>query len=282
MMQYRQKGRKRADSSILLETQRLPSRTQQIMTPSRHSKSRPKFASTDIDGNHIHNEILLLLPPNERKRLFSKLEFVRFNTHHVLHEARRSIGSVYFVNSGLASVLSVLTDGKSVEVGLIGKEGFVGLALLAGFRKSFTRVITQADTTAFRLDADVLRGLLPTSPILNRELQRLLQIATVEISQLAACNRLHQVNQRLARRLLMSQDRISSESLPVTHESLALMLGTRRSSVSLAAGVLQNAGIIDYTRGNVVILSRPALERAACECYELIRRHIKEENDSGS
>jgi CRP-like cAMP-binding protein len=109
-----------------------------------------------------------------------------------------------------------------------------------------------------------------------------LQIATVEMSQLAACNRLHQVNQRLARRLLMSQDRISSNSLPLTHEFMALMLGTRRSSVSLAAGVLQNAGVINYTRGNVVILSRPALERAACECYELIRRHIKEENGSGS
>jgi CRP-like cAMP-binding protein len=252
------------------------------MTPSRRSKSRPKFASTDIDGNHIHNELLLRLPPNERKPLFSKLEFVRFKTHHVLHEARRSIRSVYFVNSGLASVVSVLTNGRSVEVGLIGKEGFVGLALLAGFRKSFTRVIAQADMTAFRLDADVLPGLLRNSPVLNRELQRLLQIATVEMSQLAACNRLHQVNQRLARRLLMSQDRSSSESLPVTHESLALMLGTRRSSVSLAAGVLQNAGIIDYTRGNVVILSRPALERAACECYELIRRHIKEEDGSGS
>ena len=252
------------------------------MTPSRHAKPGAKFASKDIDGNHIHNELLLRLPPNERKPLFAKLEFVRFKTHHVLHEARRSIRSVYFVNSGLASVVSVLTNGRSVEVGLIGKEGFVGLALLAGFRKSFTRVIAQADMTAFRLDADVLTGLLRNSPVLNRELQRLLQIATVEMSQLAACNRLHQVNQRLARRLLMSQDRISSNSLPLTHEFMALMLGTRRSSVSLAAGVLQNAGIIDYTRGNVVILSRPALERAACECYELIRRHIKEEDGSGS
>jgi CRP-like cAMP-binding protein len=251
------------------------------MTPSRLAKSRPKFTPTDIDGNEIHNEILLRVPPNEREPLFSKLEFVRLKTHHVLHEARRSIRSVYFVNSGLASVISVLTDGRSVEVGLIGKEGFVGLALLAGFRKSFTRVIAQADMAAFRLDADVLTGLLRNSPVLNRELQRLLQIATVEMSQLAACNRLHQVNQRLARWLLMSQDRISSKSLPLTHEFLALMLGTRRSSVSLAAGVLQDAGVINYSRGNVVILSRPALERAACECYQLIRQHIEEETGAG-
>jgi CRP-like cAMP-binding protein len=252
------------------------------MRPNRRAKSRPKLASTDIDGNHIHNEVLLRLSPSERKPLFSKLEFVRLKTHHVLHEARRSIRSVYFVNSGLASVVSVLTDGRSVEVGLIGKEGFAGLALLSGFRKSFTRVIAQADITAFRIDADVLTGLLRHSPILNRELQRLLQIATVEMSQLAACNRLHQVNQRLARWLLMSQDRISSKSLTLTHDFLALMLGTRRSSVSLAAGVLQNAGIINYTRGNIVILSRPALERAACECYELVRQHIEEETGAGS
>lgn len=251
------------------------------MTPSRPAKSRPKLTPTDIDGNQIHNEILLRLPPAERRPLFSKLEFVRFKTHHVLHEARRSIRSVYFVNSGLASVVSVMSDGRSVEVGLIGKEGFAGLAILAGFRKSFTRVIAQADMTAFRLDADVLTGVLRHSLVLNRQLERLLQIATVEVSQLAACNRLHQVNRRLARWLLMSQDRISSKSLPLTHEFLALMLGTRRSSVSLAAGALQDAGVINYSRGNVVILSRPALERAACECYQLIRQHIEEETGAG-
>ncbi len=141
------------------------------MTLSRHAKSRPKFTPTDIDGNQIHNEILLRLPPNERKPLFSMLEFVPFKTHHVLHEARKSIRSVYFINSGLASVVSVLTDGRSVEVGLIGKEGFVGLAVLAGFRKSFTRVIAQAEITAFRLDADVLTcGVLrPTACLSSAE-----------------------------------------------------------------------------------------------------------------
>jgi CRP-like cAMP-binding protein len=251
------------------------------MTPSRHAKSRPKFTPTDIEGSHIHNEVLLRLSSNERKALFSKLEFVQLKTHHVLHEARRSIRSVYFVNSGLASSLSVMPDGRSVEVGLIGKEGFVGLALLAGFRKSFTRVIAQ-DAAAFRLDADVLTGLLRNSPGLNRQLQQLSQIATVEVSQIAACNRLHRVDQRLARRLLMSQDRISGKSLPLTHDFLALMLGTRRSSVSLAAGVLQDAGIINYTRGEVTIVNRTALERAACECYHLIRQHIEEETGFAS
>jgi CRP-like cAMP-binding protein len=252
------------------------------MIAGKSPKFRSKPTATDRDGNRIHNEILLHLPPNERRPLFSQLEFVRLRTHHVLHEARRSIRSVYFVDSGLASVLSVMRDGRCVEVGLVGKEGLVGMAVVSGFRKSFTRVIAQVDSTAFRLDADVLLRLLAHSPELSRRLRLFSQVVAVEVAQLAACNGLHQVAQRLARWLLMSQDRIGSKSLPLTQEFLALMLGTRRSSVTLAAGVLQKAGIITYTRGNVAILSRPALEAAACECYQLIRQYIEEEIGSGT
>ena len=254
--------------------------TKRMTMPGKPSKSRSKQATTDRDGNRIHNEILLHLPANERRPLFSKLEFVRLKTHQVLHEARRSIRSVYFIDTGLASVLSVMKDGRCVEVGLVGREGLVGLAVMAGFRKSFTRVIAQVEATAFRLDADVLIDLLGQSPELRRQLQRSSQVAAVEVAQIAACNGLHQVHQRLARWLLMSQDRIGSKSLPLTQEFLALMLGTRRSSVTLAAGVLRRAGIIKYTRGNVTILSRPALEEAACECYELMSQHIEEETAS--
>ena len=134
------------------------------MIPGKPSKLGSKPIPTDRDGNRIHNEILLALPANERKLLFPRLEFVRFKTHHVLQEARRSIRSVYFVDSGMASVLSVMKDGRSVEVGVIGKEGLVGLAVVAGFRKTFTRVIAQVDSTAFRLDADVLVNVLAQSP----------------------------------------------------------------------------------------------------------------------
>ncbi len=253
------------------------------MITGKPPKFRSKPISSDRDGNEIHNEILLQLPANERKPLLARLEFVRLKTHHVLHEARRSIRSVYFIDSGLASVLSVMRDGRCVEVGLIGKEGLVGSAVTAGFRKSFTRVITQVDATAaFRLDADVFLGLLDRSPELRRQLQRFSQVAAVELAQIAACNGLHQVQQRLARWLLMSQDRLGSTSVPLTQEFLALMLGTRRSSVTIAAGILQKAGIITYTRGNVNVLSRSALEAAACECYELIRQHVEEETGSGT
>jgi len=253
------------------------------MITAKPPKLCSKPIATDRDGNRIHNEILLQLPANERRLLLARVEFVRLKTHHVLHEARRSIRSVYFIDSGLASVLSVMRDGRCVEVGLIGKEGLVGSAVIAGFRKSFTRVITQVDATAaFRLDANVLIGLLDQSPDLRRRLQRFSQVAAVQLAQIAACNGLHQVQQRLARWLLMSQDRIGSKSVPLTQEFLALMLGTRRSSVTIAAGILQKAGIITYTRGNVTIRSRSALEAAACECYQLIREHVEEENGSGT
>jgi CRP-like cAMP-binding protein len=248
----------------------------------RLKKFPSKPLATDRDGNRIHNEILLRLPASERKLLFPRLEFARLKSHQVLHEARRSIHSVYFIDSGLASVVSVMKDGRSVEVGLISNEGLVGLTAVAGFRKSFTRVIAQVDGTAFRLDADVFLGLLDQSPELRRQLRWFSQVAALELAQMAACNGLHQVQQRLARRLLMSQDRIGSKSLPLTQEFLALVLGTRRSSVTIAAGTLQRAGIITYNRGNVTILSRPALEAAACECYQLIRQHIEEETRSGS
>jgi CRP-like cAMP-binding protein len=250
--------------------------------PGKPSKFRSKPIATDRDGNRIHNEILLRLAPNERKPLFSKLEFVRLKTHHVLQEARRSIRSVYFVDSGLTSVLSVMKDGRCVEVGLIGKEGLVGSPVAVGLRKSFTRVIARVEASAFRLDADMLTGLLRNSPVLDRQLRRLWLTAAVEASQIAACNSVHQVQQRLARSLLMSLDRLGSKTLPVTQEFMALMLGTRRPSVTIAAGILQRAGIITYTRGNVTILSRPALEAAACECYQLIRQHIEEETRPAS
>jgi CRP-like cAMP-binding protein len=246
------------------------------------AKFRSKPIATDRDGNRIHNKILLQLPANEGRALLSRLEFVRLKTDQVLHEAQESIRSVYFVDSGLTSVLGVMKDGRYVDVGLIGREGLVGLAVVGGFRKSFTRVVVRVDATAFRLDADVLVDLLAQSPELRRQLQRFSHVASVELAQISACKSLHQVPQRLARRLLMSQDRIRSDSLPLTQESLALMLGTHRPSVTAAAGSLQRAGIISYTRGNITILSRPALEAASCECYQLIRQHIEQGTSSGS
>lgn len=246
-----------------------------MATKSRVLKSPPpSFA--DGDGNQIHNQILLDLPQEERELLFPKLELVRLKTHQLLHEAGDTIKSAFFVNSGLVSILSIFPDGKGVEVGLVGKEGFVGLPLVVGFRTAPTRAITQIEGSAFRVDGEALVELLKKCPTLETQLQRFSQIMTMQVTQIAACNRLHEVNERLARWLLMSADRVGSSSLALTHELLSQMLGTRRSSVTVAAGIFQKAGIITHTRGDVKIIDRAKLEDTACECYQIMVRQIRE------
>ena len=240
------------------------------------TKPSPTPAITDSDGNHIHNEILLGLPREERETLFSKLEFVRLKTRLVLHEPGDTLKSAYFPSSGLVSILSVFPDGKSVEVGLVGKEGFIGLPLVAGFRTAPTRAIAQIEGSAFQVEGETLTAVLRQCPKLERRLQQFAQVMAMQTTQIAACNRLHEVNERLARWLLMSADRIGSNSVPLTQELIAQMLGTRRSSVTVAAGTLQKAGLITYTRGDVKIIDRQKLEEAACECYEIMQRQIEE------
>lgn len=229
-----------------------------------------------VDGNRnpVSSEILLALPEGEYDELLPKLEFVRLKLHTLLHEAGEQIKSAYFVNTGLQSVLAVQPDGKRVEVGLIGKEGFVGLAIVDGFRSSPTRVITQGEGSAYRVDVEAFKRILHRCPRLLLEIHRFGQRLAMQSTQIAACNRLHNVEERLARWLLMSRDRIGVDELPLTQEFLGQMLGTRRSSVSVSAGVLQKAGLISYTRGSVTILDRPKLEDAACDCYEIIRRQL--------
>jgi CRP-like cAMP-binding protein len=235
------------------------------------TKAIPPPAREDGDGKEMGNLILLALPPQECAQLFPSLEFVRLNLHHVMHEAGEVIKSAYFLNNGLGSVLTVLPDGKSVEVGLIGREGFVGLPIVFGFRTTPLRVVVQADATAYRVDVPTLRKILPECPNLEKQLQRFAMILAMQSTQLAACNRLHDVEERLARWLLMSHDRIGGETMPLTQEFLGQMLGTRRSSVSVAASILQKAGMITYTRGNVTIVDKPKLAEAACDCYQIIQ-----------
>ena len=230
----------------------------------------------DGDGNQIHNEILLGLPSTEAELVLPELEFVRLRVQHMLHEPGDTLKSAWFCNSGMISILSVFPDGKSVEVGLVGKEGFIGLPLVAGFRSASTRAIAQIEASAFRIDSDKLVGLLQRCPKMERRLQQFSQVLAMQVTQVAACNRLHEVNERLARWLLMCADRVGSSSVPLTQEFLAQMLGTRRSSVTVAAGALQKAGLITYSRGDVKIINRRKLEEASCECYKLMVRQLKE------
>lgn len=227
------------------------------------------------EGRMGGNEILLKLPPNEANLLLPKLEFVRLRIHQILHEAGDKIKSVYFIDTGLLSIVNLQPDGKTVEVGLMGKGGFAGLPVVDGFRTTPNRAVAQAEGTAYRMEADTLRQLLPQCPVLNRELHRFGQRLAMQAMQIAACNRLHEVDERLARWLWMSHDLLCSNELPLTQELLGQMLGTRRSSVSLAAGMLHRAGVITYTRGNVTVLDKAKLQTAACDCYSAIQHQLK-------
>ena len=232
----------------------------------------PGSDKQDGDGREVGNVILRALPRRESTQLFPSLEFVRLKLHQVLHEAGETIRSGYFLNNGLGSVLTTQPDGKTVEVGLIGREGFVGLPVIFGFKSSGLRVITQGDGSAYRVDVDTLLRILPNCPELEKQLQRFSMILGMQSTQLAACNRLHDVVERLARWLLMSHDRIGGSTLPLTQEFLAQMLGSRRASVTVAAGALQKAGLIEYSRGSVSIVNREKLEAQACDCYQVIER----------
>jgi CRP-like cAMP-binding protein len=223
----------------------------------------------------VRNEILLSLPRKERTALLLKAEYLELPARSILTEMDKPIEYCYFLNSGVVSVIRLMTDGKSVEVGLTGKEGFVGLPLIVGFRMSPTRGIVQIAASGYRLSAKHFKELLGRSPCLATGVQRYSQELAVQAIQIAACNRLHEVDARLARWLLMSQDRVGESTFRLTQQFISHMLGTRRASVTVAAGLLQKKGLITYTRGNVTIEDRAGLEAAACECYKGMNRQIE-------
>ena len=247
------------------------------------SRFTPKRSSSGIDPGSIRNEVLLSLPPKESDALFSELEFLETKSYDLLNEIGEPIEYCYFMNTGMTSILSIMNDGKGVEVGLTGKEGFVGLPLVVGLKTSATRAVVQISGTAFRISAANLARTLRKCPQLEKKLNRYSQELALQSAQVAACNRLHEVEQRLALWLLMSQDRIDGEVVRLTQEFLAHMLGTRRASVTVAAGTLQKAGLIKYSRGVVKIVNRGGLEAAACECYEILTRQSRNwRNESDS
>ena len=225
-----------------------------------------------LEGQAVQNSILSSLPEQEYAALQPDLEHVELANHSVLHDPGEPIEFGYFLNSGLVSLMVVTSDARSVEVGMVGREGFVGAPLALGLRDSSQRALIHIKGSAFRVKAEAMRNVLANSPSVRDRISRYVLLQGLQVAQLAACNRLHEVEQRLARWLLMTHDRSEGDSLPITHDLLAQMLGSGRPSVTLAAGMLQRAGTIEYTRGQVTLLDRKALERSACECYAAIRR----------
>jgi CRP-like cAMP-binding protein len=231
----------------------------------------PPGARTDAAGKAVNNIILLSLPDAEYNLLRSHLEPTELPQYDILHEPGVKIDFGYFLNEGMTSLVALSADGRSVEVGIVGKEGMVGMSISAGLLRGTFRAIMQMSGSGVRIRSEVFQAVLPCASTLRSELGRFALMHGMQVAQLAACNRLHEIHQRLARWLLMCQDRVDSQMLPLTHEFLAQMLGTGRPSVSLAAGVLENAGLIENLRGTVKILNRKSLEEAACECYGVIQ-----------
>src|SRR6202043_79095 len=169
-----------------------------------------------------------------------------------------------------------MQDGRTAEAGVVGNEGFTGTPAAVGLSTSPLQAVVQITGDGFRVEVEVLQAALDSTPHLQLLLSRYAIVQGMQVAQTAACNRLHDIRQRLARWLLMTQDRVDSESLPITHDFLATMLGTDRPSVTLAAGVLQKKKLIEYTRGAVKIVNRKKLEDSACECYRITQQYNSE------
>jgi len=216
------------------------------------------------------NRVLASLPAIEIKRLAPHLSPVTLKINRTLHDAGQTVDTVYFLEEGICSVVVAMESGNTVEVGLIGRDGFVGLPVLLGTEHAPNRNFIQIPGHGYSVKAKFLREQIETSSELRKVLQRVAQGMLTQTAQTAACNRLHELEERLARWLLMCQDRVQSDQIPITQEFLGMMLGTRRTSVTVAAGMLHKAGLIAYSRGNVTIQDRERLKQTACECYQII------------
>jgi CRP-like cAMP-binding protein len=237
---------------------------------------------TAPDGKPVRNKLLLTIPDDEFRSIHPHLKFVNLANHLSLHEPNRTVAFAYFPNEGMISLVIEMKDGKSVEAGLLGNGGASGMSAVLGLSRSPLREIVQIAGNGFRVRISALREILPSTLGFQMILSRYAAGLAIQISQTAACNRLHKIEERLARWLLMAQDRVGCAIVPITHDFLAIMLGTDRPTVSVAAGLLQRKGIIRYTRGSVKILNRKKLEQFACECYAVVTQYDGERNLSSN
>ncbi|MDM0050418.1 Crp/Fnr family transcriptional regulator [Variovorax sp. J22R115] len=215
----------------------------------------------------IENHLIELLPRNDRRRLLDICEPVQLVLAEVIHEPGVATRHAYFPVDGFISLIARIGDHPGLEVGMVGREGMLGSNLALGVEIAPLRALVQGAGAAWRITtADFQRELARNAP-LQRVLDRYIQVSMSQLAASAACLRFHQIGPRLARWLLMSQDRAHADSFHVTHEFLAYMLGVRRVGITLAAGGLQRSGLIEYNRGTLKVLDRPGLEATACACY---------------
>ena len=246
-----------------------------VLVARKELKNAQSGERRNVAGKSVRNVILLTTSDSDYSALRPHLEYVKLASHLILHEAGK-MKFAYFPNRGLISLVVVMKDGKTAEAGIVGNEGFTGIPAAVGLSRSTLQAVVQITGDGFRVDVGALQNTLESAPHLRLMLNRYAVVQGMQVAQTAACNRLHNVGHRLARWLLMTQDRVDSGALPITHDFLATMLGTDRPTVSSAAGVLQRREIIEYTRGAVKIVNRKKLEDSACECYGVILQYDSE------
>lgn len=217
------------------------------------------------------NKILANLPDDEFEQLRPKLQAVTFPIGKILYMPEQKIEHAYFVDRGVVSLLAALEDGSTVEAGVIGPEGVAGISVVLGATSTPNQALTQSGVEASRISAADLVAEFRKSGTLRDSLLRFVHTMFTQVTQTAACNRLHTLDQRLARWLLMTQDRVNDKEFTLTQEFLSRMLGVRRAGVTVAANDLRHSGLIDYHRGDIVIVNREGLEKVSCECYRIVK-----------
>jgi len=218
----------------------------------------------------LKNRLLAALPAVEFERVDQHLEFVSLKLGHVLHETGDKMNNVYFPTTAIMSLLYIMENGATAEIGVVGNDGVLGIELFMGGETTTNRAIIQSAGEAFRMEARALKAEFTLGGVFHNLLLRYTQALITQISQTAVCNRLHSVEQQLCRWLLLSHDRLDSDHLVMTHDLISNMLGVRREGVTLAAQKLAGRGLIKNIRGTITVLDRQGLETAVCECYEVV------------
>ena len=220
------------------------------------------------------NRLLGLLTPKDRERLRPHLHLVPLRYRQSLYRARKPIEFVYFIESGVGSLVNTMANGDAAEVGTIGNEGVVGLPILLGDDRAPTNVYVQVPGTGLRMEASLFEKELARSASMRTVMLHYAHAFFNQVAQSAACNQFHSIEQRCCRWLLMTHNRMQSDEFLLTQEFLAMMLGVQRTGVSTAAAALQRAGLIRYKRGNVTIIDRAGLIRRSCECYGISKKEF--------